>query len=193
MKRSHRVVWLPVLTAVWLSACGRPAEQGPSGASAAGAWPQVREQLVEDYLEAHPMFAVVAGRHEYDGVLPDWSAEGIAAEIRRLQAARDRALAVPDASLDEAARFERDNFVARMDHNLFWLDTAEAPFTNPTFYIDWMFDSLDPSPYLTRNYAPLETRMRAYTTYARAIPQAARQIRANLRPPLARALLERGV
>jgi hypothetical protein len=71
------------------------------------------------------------------------------------------------------------------------METVGAPFRNPTFYLD--IDSLDPGPYLTRNYAPLETRMRAYTTYARAIPRAAEQIRANLRPPLSRPLLERGI
>ena len=156
-------------------------------------WPELRQPLVEAYLKAHPMFAVFAGRHEYDGQLPDWSAEGIASEIRRLHAFRDRALAVPDASLAEDARFERDNFVARIDRDLFWLETAEAPFTNPAFYLDWMLDNLDPSPYLTRDYAPLPTRMRAYTKYAKAIPAAAGQIRANLRAPLALPLLERGI
>jgi len=35
--------------------------------------------------------------------------------------------------------------------------------------------------------------MRAYTKYAKAIPGAARQIRANLRPPLAPPVLERGL
>jgi hypothetical protein len=149
--------------------------------------------LVEDYLKAHPAFAVVAGRHEYDGLLPDWSANGIAAEIGRLHAAKDRAVGIADASLDDASRFERDEFVARMDRDLFWLETAEAPFTNPAFYLDWMVDNLDPSPYLTRNYAPLDARMRAYTKYARSVQQAAGQIRANLRTPLARPLLERGL
>jgi hypothetical protein len=32
-----------------------------------------------------------------------------------------------------------------MDRDLFWLETAEAPFTNPAFYLDWMVDNLDPS------------------------------------------------
>jgi uncharacterized protein DUF885 len=194
MREAGRLFFL-LLTVAGLGACGRSTEEPTSGATgaAAGPWPQLREQLVEEYLQAHPIFAVVAGRHEYDGVLPDWSAEGIATEIRRLHAARERALAVSDASLDDDARFERDNFAARMDRDLFWLETAEAPFNNPEFYIDWMLDNLDPSPYLTRDYAPLETRMRAYIKYAKAIPDAARQIRANLRTPLALPLLERGV
>jgi uncharacterized protein (DUF885 family) len=194
MEKARRLFVL-VVAAACSSACERAPEGSIARAPAAATeeWPQLREQLVEEYLAAHPIFAVVAGRHEYDGVLPDWSAEGIVREIQRLHAAKQTALAVPDASLDDSARFERDNFVARMDRDLFWLETAEAPFNNPAFYIDWMLDNLDPSPYLTRDYAPIETRMRAYTKYASAIPEAARQIRANLRTPLARPLLERGV
>ena len=191
-RRLHIAV---VLAAVCAGCSGSSGESTPAAATtpSASPWVSVRNELVEDYLKAHPAFAVVAGRHEYDGVLPDWSANGFAAEIRRLHAAKDRALGVADASLDDASRFERDEFVARVDRDLFWLETAEAPFTNPAFYLDWMLDNLDPSPYLTRNYAPLETRMRAYTKYARSVQQAAGQIRANLRTPLARPLLERGV
>ncbi len=169
------------------------AQESSSSTTTQASWTEVRDALVEDYLKAHPAFAVVAGRHEYDGLLPDWSAAGIGAEIRRLHDARTRALAFSDAALDERDRFERDLFVARMDRDLFWLETAEAPFVNPAFYLDWMLDNLDPAPYLTRNYAPLETRLRAYLKYVHAIPQATSQIRANLRVPLSLPLLERGV
>jgi uncharacterized protein DUF885 len=152
-----------------------------------------RDALVEGYLKAHPAFAVVAGRHEYDGQLPDWSVDGIAGEITRLTGARTRAMSVPASGLSEKDRFERDYFVARLNRDLFWLETAEAPFRNPAWYLDWMVDNLDPAPYLTRNYAPLETRMRAYTKYAQSVQRAAGQIRSTLRTPLALPLLERGV
>ena len=102
-------------------------------------------------------------------------------------------MAVSADALGDADRFERDYFVARVDRDLFWLEDAEAPFLNPAWYLDWLTDNLDPAPYLTRNYAPLDKRMAAYTAYASAVPRAASQIRANLRMPLARPLLERGV
>jgi uncharacterized protein (DUF885 family) len=171
-------------------ACGRT----PNGPAAnANTWPTVRDALVEDYLKAHPVFAVVQGRHEYDGLLPDWSAQGIANEIKRLHAARARATAVANDSLSDSDRFERDYLVARFDRDLFWLETAEAPFLNPAWYLDWIVDNLDPAPYLTREYAPIETRMKAYTKYANAVPMAAAQIKANMRTPMSRPLLERGV
>ena len=193
MTRRRRTCAAVLASLLGLASCGRGGEEGagPDGRVPSGprAWPAVRDALVEEYLKAQPVFAVIAGRHEFDGLLPDWSPGGIAAEIRRLRAARQRALGLDEKSLDEEQRFERDYLVARMDGDLFWLETAEDPFHNPAFYVD----RLDPAPYLTRNYAPLETRMAAYTKYARSVQQAAGHIRGNLRTPLALPLLERGV
>lgn len=180
-----------------LGACGKKEEPAPA-ADAAGQkqqqeWVTFRDEFIEAYLKAHPAFAVNAGRHqEYDGQLPDWSAAGIAAEIKRQHAARDRARSF-DAGLTDAQRFERDYLVARMERDLFWLETTAEPFRNPTFYLDWVMDGLDPSAILTREYAPLEQRMRSYIGYSRSIPRVAGEIRANLRTPLPQTYVERGI
>ncbi len=192
--RHYRFAFLVTLISVLgLGACGNKNEQPPPDAVAQKPqeWAAFRDGFIEDFFKAHPTVAVNAGRHEFDGQLPDWSAEGIAAEIKRLHAARDGAVALE--GLSDEQRFERDYLVSRIDRDLFWLETAEAPFRNPTFYLDWMLDGLDPSVYLTREYAPLEQRMRAYTAYARAIPRAASQIKANLRLPLPQTYVERGI
>jgi uncharacterized protein (DUF885 family) len=186
----------PVLLALTAAACGKsdqPPTQAAAQASTTSSWPAYRDQFLNDYFKAHPVFAVIQGRHEYDGQLPDWSAAGIAAEIKRLHAARDATAAFADAALSEPERFERDYLIARADRDLYWLEIAEAPFKNPAFYLDWIADGLDPAPYLTREYAPLDRRMRAYIAYLGAIPGATGQIKANLRAPLALPLLERGV
>lgn len=177
-----------------LSGCSKK-EEAPAadtGAQGQQEWAKFRDGFIEDYLKAHPAFAINAGRHEFDGQLPQWSAAGIAAEIKRQHEAREGALAF-DAGLTEEQRFERDYLVARIDRDLFWLETAAAPFTNPTFYLDWMLDGLDPSAYLTREYAPLDRRMRSYLGYARSIPRVAQEIRANLRTPLPKTYVERGI
>ena len=133
------------------------------------------------------------GRHEFDGLLPDWSAEGIAGEITRLKRARAAALAFTSDDLTEKQVFQRDYVVTVTDGVLFSLDKAEGPFRNPAFYFNWMLDSLDPAPYITLDYAPIEQRMRAYTRYASNIPAAVKQIRANLRMPMPRTLLNYGI
>ncbi len=186
----------PMILALTAVGCGKSDQTATpvtAAATSPASWSAYREQFLEAYFKAHPAFAVTSGRHEYDGRLPDWSAAGIVAEIKRLHAARDATAAFADAALSEAERFERDYLIARIDRDLFWLEIAEAPFKNPAFYVDWISDGLDPAPYLTREYAPLDQRMRAYIGYLRAVPVAAQQIRTNLRAPLALPLLERGV
>jgi hypothetical protein len=143
---------------------------------------------LNSYFAAHPDTAVVAGRHEFDGKLPDWSAEGIKKEIARLHSERIRAAGFKDDSLDERQRFERDYLIAQIDKDLFWLESAEGPFKNPKFY----GDPLDPNVYVSRDYAPLDMRLRAYTNYAKAVPAAAAQIQANLRTPLPRSFVDIG-
>ena len=159
----------------------------------ASAWDLFVDRYIEDFLAAHPAFAVYQGRHEFDGMLPDWSSVGIAREIMRLKLAREDALAFSDEELGEDGRYQREYLVAAIDRALFWLDTAEWPFVNPAFYFDWMSDTLDPSPYITLDYAPLEERMKSYTRFAGNIPRAVDQIRSNLRMPMARTRLQYGI
>ena len=176
-----------VLLCATVSGCQRQDNAANTGDNTAASWAATRDALIEAFLRAQPAFAVYQGRHEFDGQLPDWSQEGIAAGVKLLRDARSRAAAVP--GLGGADAFERDYLISYFDKELFWLEDAQFPFSNPAFYLG----ALDPGVYLTREYAPLEQRLGAYIAYARAVPRAAAQIRANLRPPLARTVLERGV
>jgi len=151
-------------------------------------WNAYVDQFVNSFFAAHPDIAVNAGRHEYDGKLPDWSKSGIEREIARLRTERERALAFAPAGLDERQRFEQEYLIAVIDGELFWLDKAGWPYRNPYFYES----TLDPNVYVTRPYAPPATRMKAYIGYAKSIPAAAGQIRDNLRTPLPRTYIEIG-
>jgi uncharacterized protein (DUF885 family) len=168
-------------------------ETAPVAATAAvatDAWPKFVENFIEDYLVANPAIAAMLGRHEFDGQLPDWSAEGIQREITRLEHARAKALGFTDATLSSAQdRFQRDYLVSRIDNDLFWLRDARQPTTNPAFYFNY---GLDPSTYVTVPYAPAEQRVRAFIKYARAVPAAADQIRANLVGPLPKTFIDFG-
>jgi hypothetical protein len=152
-------------------------------------WDRFVAGFIDSYFAAHPDRAVRAGRHEFDGRLPDWSRAGFRREMAWLHAHRKEALSFDPASLDERRRFERDYLVAVVDGELFWLASAEWPQRSPYFFAD----ALDPHVYVTRPYAPLAKRMKAYVRYARAVPAAAEQIRGTLRPPLARSHIDIGI
>ena len=156
--------------------------------TSAKAWDAYTHDFIEATFKAQPQFAVWAGRHEFDGRLPDWSAAGLKKEVERLQQARKRALGFKDGVLTDKQRFERDYVIATIDRDLFWLETANWPSRSPTYY-SW---GIDPEVYITREYAPLAQRMQAYIAYAKAIPLAAAQIRGNLRTPLPRSYVRIG-
>jgi hypothetical protein len=151
-------------------------------------WDAFVEQFLNDYFQANPQFAVYQGKHEYDGQLADWSEAGLKKEVVRLKAERIKAAAFRDDQLDERQRFERDYLLSQIDKDLFWRETADQPHTNPY----WYSDSIDPDVYVSRPYAPLETRIKAYTAYAKNVPRALNQIKSVLRMPMALNLIKIG-
>ena len=161
------------------------AQAAPGDAS----WDAHVAKFIEESFAANPTLAVYAGRHEFDGRLPDFSAAALQKEVARLEAARARTLAVAPGTLDADRRSERDYLLSVIDKSLFWQAEAQWPYRNPAFY----FDSIDPEIYLSKPYAPLEQRMRAFIDYAKALPRATQQIRANLRTPLAAPIIDYGV
>jgi len=178
--------WIALLSLVALSACARQDSNT--------AWDAFRDRVIAAAFDARPDFAVYQGRHEFDGRLPDWSETGLAARIAYLKAVRDTASKFPSATLDSARSFERDYLLVTIDQELFWTETADAPHRNPDFYVSFWFlgPGVSPDVYLTRPYAPLPERMKAYLAWARAIPGTVAQIQANLRPPLARPFIDIG-
>jgi uncharacterized protein (DUF885 family) len=175
-----------------LAACGQsaPPPQKPKGPSAASqAWIRLSNAFIDDYMQAQPAFAVNSGRHEFDGQLPDMSAHGIKREIARLHDQRDQIAAVDPKTLEPRERFDREYLLAVVDKDLFWIEKTQFPFSNPAWYLG----NIDPDVYLSRNYAPLDKRLKAYIKYARGIPKIATAIKENLKSPLPKTYVELGI
>ncbi len=181
---------LIALIAIAVPGCDRkPDTDTATQARARADWPGFTQRFIEEHFKAQPFFAVKAGRHEFDGRMPDWSAEGFRKEIERLRKAREEVEAFDAAELPPAQALERNHLLAVLDEELFWLDTAKEPFRNPAWYIG----ELDPDIYLSTTYAPVEKRMAGYIGYAKAIPAITQAVRANLKTPLPKTFVERAV
>jgi hypothetical protein len=182
-----------VMALLMLTGCSRAPDAPPATAVPAAkptqGWPGFVETFIDERFKADPYFAVQAGRHEYDGKMSDWSRAALDAdvvELRKSQAALEK---FDPATLAPVQRFERDYLQWVIASQLFWMTSAESPYRNPAWYLE----RLDPSMYLTREYAPLPKRLEGLLGYARAVPALAANIRANLRTPLPKAFVERGV
>ena len=144
----------------------------------ASRWADFQNAFIERAFEIDPTFGAGQGRHEYDGRLPDWSETGLTTAETFLRESITQAEAM--RGLNPEQTFQRDYLVAVARGQLFWLDTADQPHTNPAYYMG----ALSPSMYVARPYAAADVRLRAYIQYLRAVPAAAQQIRANLRTPM---------
>jgi hypothetical protein len=175
-----------------VSGCGQsppphPAPKGPAPANPA--WLKLSSAFIEDYMLAQPAFAVQSGRHEFDGQLADLSAHGIKREIARLHDEREQIASVDPNTLGPRERFDREYLLAVADKDLFWIEKTQFPFSNPAWYLG----QVDPDVYLSRNYAPLDVRMKAYIKYAQGIPKMAASIKENLKSPLPKTYVELGI
>lgn len=160
-----------------LAACS--AEKAPQSAGSAANWTEFRDQFLAGYLPLNPNFAVYQGKHEFDGQLPDWSADGLQKQIAFLEKTIADAQAF-NGKMSDAEKFERDYLVHVAQGQLFFLKDADFPHKNPAFYVG----QLDPNVYISRPYADPATRMKAFISYAEKVPAAAAQIKANLKLPM---------
>jgi uncharacterized protein (DUF885 family) len=144
-------------------------------------WVGFVDQYLEGYFKLNPTHAVYQGRHDFDGKMADWSADGFKALEAFLTKSLADAKAFDGATLSKAQQIERDNLVKVAEAELFWLTDAEAPKTNITWYFD---NGLDPNVYIARPYADAATRMKAFNAYAKNVPAAVAAIKANVKTPM---------
>lgn len=169
-----------------------PAEQASAApvtqTAARPAWKDYVQVTIDRWFTLDPATAVYQGAHQYDGKLPDWSEAGLAARAAFLRSVVSEAGAFTGLSPQDA--MERDSLVAYARRELFWITDADQPHRNPAWYIG---GGLDPNVYVSREYADKPTRMRAMIAFFNAVPQAATQIRANIRTPLPASFVKYGL
>jgi uncharacterized protein (DUF885 family) len=201
--RPLRVLTLSAVITAALAACtpaapppaptATPASTSTAAATTPASDSAALASAVDSFLtgmfEHSPVFAANAGKHEFDGKLPDYSPAGLKAMADWLHAQRNTFAAFGDDKLDAQGRFQRDYVLAVIDGQLFWLTDSGAPYSNPS----WYTGDLSPSMYLTRPYAPLAQRMAAFVSYQEALPKALAQIKANLKLPLPASYIDVGV
>jgi hypothetical protein len=178
---------------VLLNGCGQspPPTQSvvKTVSPASAAWKKTADGFMEDYLHADPFFAAQQGRHEFDGELRDMSAHGIKRQIALLHDAQNTISGVDPQALQPREQFDREYLLSVISKDLFWLEKTKFPYNNPSWYLQY----IDPDMYLSRDYAPLDVRLKAYIKYARAVPRMAKDIQDNLKSPLPKNYIEVGI
>ena len=175
-----------------LNGCGQsrpPQAPTKTESPASQAWKKTANGFMEEYLQTNPFFAAQQGRHEFDGELTDLSAHGLKRLAAMLHDGQKTVSAVDPATLEPREQFDREYLLAVISRDLFWLEKSQFPSKNP----GWYLQNLDPDMFLSRDYAPLDVRMKAYIKYARNVPKMAKDIQDNLKSPMPKSYVELGI
>lgn len=149
----------------------------------------VSEEYLRGYFTFHPTTAVKLGFHEYDGQLADFRQEALDREHARLKSFDQRLAEFSADQLNDELRIDYQILRAAVKEELFQFDGSERFYRNPMTYPR----AFKPSAYLTRSWAPLESRLKSIIAIERQTPQLFAAARANLAKPLPRAFVETAI
>jgi uncharacterized protein DUF885 len=142
----------------------------------------VKQYLVESEAR-DPLFADSIGVHTQDDRLPDYSAAGIASDAKWSAAWRARFAAFDPSALSSDDAADRLALLDGIDAQTFEEGTLHPEATDPTLYVGAIGDAA--YQLTSREYAPLDERMRHVAVRMRLIPSLVEAAEANLtRPPL---------
>ncbi|MEM7157817.1 MAG: DUF885 domain-containing protein [Myxococcota bacterium] len=179
-----KLLSLAVLLAA--SAC-KPTGASPAPAASA-AQPEatdfgaLRDSIVAGYYDLYPARAVELGLHEFDGKLHDSSQAGLELELEFIEAAIADLEAIDPSTLDRTQRVEHGALLVAARSERFELKDRRAPWRNPMFYMG----DLNLTPYIARDYAPLEQRAQAVIAIANGAATHLANADANLEDALPR-------
>ncbi|HKS59723.1 MAG TPA: DUF885 family protein, partial [Thermoplasmata archaeon] len=146
----------------------------------------VERAVIDHLFVIAPSYAVFLGLHEYDGRLPDLS---VAATDRWVAAAHGllkRLQELPGDRLSRNRSADRLLLELLLESPLFDLQESRDYERNPMAYIG----TISLTPYIARNYAPIEARAHAMIASLRGVPQLLQEAKRRLAAPLPEPFLE---
>ena len=142
----------------------------------------LEKEVVAHLFVLRPTTAASLGLHEYDGVLPDLSAESTRRWTATAKELVAQLRAVPETDLSVPRRLDRNLLRLLLEGNLFDLDETRELDRNPMSYL---FQP-DLTSYISRDYAPIPVRARAIVKILTSVPALLETAKARLEPVLPR-------
>jgi hypothetical protein len=148
---------------------------------------QLADRVSAALWNLHPLRAVRLGKHEYDGQVPDLSADALAAGYERLGRLQEQLTALTGLSPDQ--ELDRSVLLASLDAEVVAGEAADGWRWNPLWYLE----ALAVDAYLGRDYAPSGLRLERAVAVLQSASEVLAAARANLRPVMPRPAAEWGV
>jgi uncharacterized protein (DUF885 family) len=133
------------------------------------------------YFPNQPTSATVAGYHEYDSKLEDFSTKSIGAEVDALNSFEKRVAAIPPDSLDETTRGDREIVLGNIHSRLLTLQTIRPWAKNADIYSSTAANAA--FTLIERKFASPDDRLRSLIAREKQMPGLLAEARVNLNNP----------
>ena len=143
---------------------------------------KVMDTYLDAYWKFYPTAATIAGYHKYDDKLEDLSEKNIEKHHEELDLfSQDMVTKADKTKLGAESQIDYDILRNALDLELMRHENLLPWQYNPIFYNQIFLSSLQ--SLLTKEYAPLDARMKAATERAKALPGLIKQAKTNLQTP----------
>ncbi len=150
---------------------------------------QLSDSFLLGYLYWRPQTAVGLGLHEYDGKLTDLSKESISKELTRLRNTGKNWKAIDTNALSAKLFYDLRILKLAIKAEIFGIEDLNKYAINPMAYAGL----IDVNIYISRNFAPLEDRVKSIIAIENQAPQQFDYAKANLQDSLAKPFVETAI
>ena len=133
------------------------------------------------YFKYGPTNGTLAGFHQYDNQLEDYSRAGIDAQITTLQGFEKKFAAIPESELDLPTQGDLDLVLSNIHSTLLALQTIRQWEKNPDSYSSGVSNSI--FSLMERKFAPPDERLKSVIAREKQIPGVFVTARALLKNP----------
>jgi uncharacterized protein (DUF885 family) len=150
---------------------------------------QLSDSFLLGYLSWRPQNAVGLGLHAYDGKLTDLSKESISKELTRLKYYEQKLEAIDTNALSAKMFYDLRILKLAIKAEIFGIEDLNKFAVNPMTYAGL----IDINIYISRNFAPIEDRIKSIIAIENQAQQQFDYAKANLQDSLAKPYVETAI
>ena len=150
---------------------------------------QLTDSFLLGYLAWRPQSAVGLGFHEYDGKLSDISKASISKELTRLKDYEQKLEAIDTSALSAKMFYDLRILKLAIKAEIFGIEDVNKYAVNPMVYAGM----IDINIYISRNFAPIEDRLKSIIAIENQAQQEFDYAKTNLQDSLAKPYVETAI
>jgi len=147
---------------------------------------RLEDEVLNLAFSFSPRYAVFLGLHEYDGLLPDFSSDHLRSVIEKAEELKGRVARTDTSNLDARRKLDVLGMQLLLEDGLFEIKELQSHTNRPVGYAY----QLGVTPYISKDYAPVEQRIKAVNHHLQSIPVFLDQATTNLNQTLAKPFVD---